>query len=236
MIPEKYQIISRGDAKAADLKHYFTGEPCSRGGIGQRYVSTKQCRCNICKDVRAAADRAYYQGNINACRERRRIYRDSNKEATSERNKNWRANNLQQQREYKREKYLNNRDEILKEAEKYRDENRDILRERYGRWDSENKQKKSAKDSKRRVATRNRIPSWFGELDQFLLEEAFDLAAEREAATGIEWHVDHMIPLRARKASGLHCAGNIQVIPAALNLSKNNKMVFTEPMQWLLAA
>jgi hypothetical protein len=65
------------------------------------------------------------------------------------------------------------------------------------------------------------------------MKESADLCRMRKLATGIEWNVDHMIPLQAKKASGLHCAANIQVIPEALNLSKQNKLVLTTPCEWV---
>ena len=36
-------IISRAKAKAAGLKRYFTGKPCKRGHLAQRYVSVGEC-------------------------------------------------------------------------------------------------------------------------------------------------------------------------------------------------
>lgn len=37
------EIISKQDAKAQGLKRYFTGKPCKRGHVSQRYASTGQC-------------------------------------------------------------------------------------------------------------------------------------------------------------------------------------------------
>lgn len=37
------QIISRADARANNLKHYFTGNPCVHGHISKRYVSDTLC-------------------------------------------------------------------------------------------------------------------------------------------------------------------------------------------------
>jgi len=42
-----------------------------------------------------------------------------------------------------------------------------------------------------------------------------------------------MIPLQAKIASGFHSADNIQVIPEALNVSKANRMMYTERNEWL---
>lgn len=87
-----------------------------------------------------------------------------------------------------------------------------------------------AKCAARRAIKLAAMPPHFGELDRFVLEEAFAAARRRQAATGYRWHVDHMVPL-AR--GGAHAWFNIQVIPAALNRWKGSRMVLTEPLQWV---
>lgn len=78
-----------------------------------------------------------------------------------------------------------------------------------------------------------RKPSWFSEWDEFVEEEARNLAYMQEACTGIKWDVDHLLPLHAKEVSGLHCANNLQVIPATLNRRKHNKLKYTERREWL---
>ena len=76
----------------------------------------------------------------------------------------------------------------------------------------------------RREATKlQATPSWFDEFDEFVISEAYDLSAKRTKVTGIEWHVDHQVPLRSKIVQGLHCAANIAVIPARENVSKGNR-------------
>lgn len=43
IVPETLQLVTRDQAVAQGLKRYFTGEPCSRGHISERHVSSKAC-------------------------------------------------------------------------------------------------------------------------------------------------------------------------------------------------
>jgi hypothetical protein len=67
-----------------------------------------------------------------------------------------------------------------------------------------------------------RFPKWATKEDLWLIREAHSLARLREKVTGFKWHVDHIIPLRGKMVSGLHLPSNIQVIPAVMNMKKNN--------------
>lgn len=62
-------------------------------------------------------------------------------------------------------------------------------------------------------------PQW---ANLFFIQEAYHLAAVRTKHTGYQWHVDHIVPLRSKSVCGLHVEHNLQVIPAAVNLRKQN--------------
>ncbi|HEY1035521.1 MAG TPA: hypothetical protein VGE09_11130 [Pseudoxanthomonas sp.] len=64
----------------------------------------------------------------------------------------------------------------------------------------------------------------------FVIAEAADACRRRAAMTGIEWHVDHMVPL---SRGGAHAWHNVQVIPAWLNRWKRNRLVLTQPGEWV---
>jgi hypothetical protein len=84
-------------------------------------------------------------------------------------------------------------------------------------------EKVNAKEVKRKTAKMNRTPPWLTEDDFWLIEQAYDLAAKRTQMFGFSWHVDHIIPLQGKIVSGLHVPLNLQVIPASINTSKQNK-------------
>lgn len=95
-------------------------------------------------------------------------------------------------------------------------------REAYKRWAAANPHKVAAHAAKRRASLQQRTPAWLTDDDHWMIEQAYDIAAKRTEVTGIEWHVDHKIPLKGRRVSGLHVPMNLQVIPAIVNMRKHN--------------
>ena len=91
------------------------------------------------------------------------------------------------------------------------------------------------KDYHRERRVRLAKPNWFDEWHEFVFSEAYRLKSARRTATGMQWDIDHMLPLRATHVSGLHVAENIQVIPGPLNWAKSNRMIYTEPRAWIAA-
>jgi hypothetical protein len=75
---------------------------------------------------------------------------------------------------------------------------------------------------KRKIDKANRTPSWLDSDDLWMIEQAYELAAVRTKLFGFSWHVDHIVPLRGKRVSGLHVPLNLQVIPGVDNIRKNN--------------
>lgn len=114
----------------------------------------------------------------------------------------------EKQREYNASKYRRNREKILAGVKKYQSENRAAA----------NARKKAYKETKRGAT-----PKWLVDHDKLVIEQKYLLAGIHEWVTGMKWHVDHVIPLRGAKVSGLHVPDNLQVILAEENLTKSNR-------------
>ena len=144
----------------------------------------------------------------------------------------------ERQKQYAREWYLRNRELTIararawelanpeKTAEKkqrWRKKNPENVKKHKEIWRKKNPHKLNAYVGKRRAAKLLRTPKWLTADDLFIIEEAYHVAKLRTELTNIPWHVDHILPLQGKKVSGLHVPGNIQVIPAKINLQKSNK-------------
>ena len=165
-------------------------------------------------------------------------------ECSKEHLRSSRASNPERTKSQKRKDHLKMmaKPEMVQKKRKrdfqYRKENRDSCRAAIVAWSVKNPEKvklyakktKSlnsgrtlAHTVKRRLAKINRTPKWLTTDDHWMIEQAYELAAQRTKMFGFAWHVDHILPLQGRLVSGFHTPYNLQVIPGVDNLRKSNK-------------
>ena len=72
-----------------------------------------------------------------------------------------------------------------------------------------------------RARKRNAVPTWY---DAEKVRRLYTLAAQLTTTSGVEYHVDHIVPLVSRAVSGLHWHGNMQVIERTTNQAKGNRV------------
>lgn len=135
------------------------------------------------------------------------------------RNPEFVANEYKQKKNYREV----NREKLAIGMLSWRLRNAGYVKEYGKKYRQENKELYNFHSQKRKIDLINRTPKWLDEEDLWMIEQAYDIAIKRSNATGIQWHVDHIIPLRGRYVSGLHVPTNLQVIPWYENQRKTNK-------------
>jgi hypothetical protein len=112
------------------------------------------------------------------------------------------------------------RDRKNARAKRWREANRLHASEIKSRSRQRHACKHAAGEARRNAAKLRATPAWG---NTFFISEAYDLAQRRTKATGVSWHVDHIVPLRSQRVCGLHVENNLRVIPATHNTSKGNR-------------
>ena len=188
--------ISRTEAKDAGLKQYFTGRPCSRGHVEPRLVSN--CVCLAC--------------------------------AREKMNARW-AKNPEASREMERAKYAANKERCLAAAKGWRERNPEVV----PTWRKENAAKLSAQRATWRSQNRGKGCADYAQRDAIRRKTTLKASPESIAAiyararhltqlTGVQHHVDHIVPMRGKTVCGLHVPWNLQCLPKLDNRSKGNRL------------
>lgn len=174
-------------------------------------VLTKVCSsCKIEKDIK--------------CFSRNKNTKDGYKYQCKECIKLSYLKNHDNEKEKRKQHYRENKSRYMEWATKARNRRLQKHKEYNKEWRSKNKETLAKYTAKYRAQKKLAYPSWANE---FYIEEIYHLAHLRTKLTGIEWHVDHIIPLQGKNVCGLHVETNLQVIPGKINRQKSNKYVNT---------
>jgi hypothetical protein len=81
---------------------------------------------------------------------------------------------------------------------------------------------RAAERRARQAAQLQRTPKW---ADLKAIRKFYDEMHRLTRETGIQHHVDHVLPLCGMNISGLHVAENLRVLPGPENLAKGSKFM-----------
>ena len=118
----------------------------------------------------------------------------------------------------------NNLDKCAAASRKWRGNNPGKQSAMSKRWDDNNPGNKSARRQKYNTSKIHRTPVWMTMDELERIKIVYEIAANMSKLDGIQYDVDHIIPLRGRNksVSGLHILSNLQIITHQKNMEKGN--------------
>jgi hypothetical protein len=85
-----------------------------------------------------------------------------------------------------------------------------------------NRAKRNLWTSNYRQTKSDRMPAWLNKGQIFEMESVYTYCSALRGC-GLDYHVDHIVPLRGKIVSGLHVPWNLQVISGSDNVKKGNR-------------
>lgn len=169
------------------------------------------------------------------CREYHNTYNAAHREQTRQYSKNDYVKYKSERTAKNLTWRINNPEKVLESARKYRANNVEACRIRCrggtAKWAAKYPEKAKAKylnrlpqsravQAKRRALKLNAMPPW---ADHGAISTVFKEARHLTKTTGIQHHVDHIIPLVHPLVCGLHIPTNLRTVTASVNHRKSNK-------------
>jgi hypothetical protein len=214
------EILSRDEALEKGLKRYFTGKPCKRGHVSERFTVSKNCvGCH------------YRKEGIKGTELRLKLYADPRiitRDAAIAQGKTRYYTGVPCHKGHLSERQVTDHSCMKCSCDKSKDyskKNSDKVR----KWALVNYYKNPVpykiRATKRRAEILLRTPKW---ADETKIKDTYELCEKTSSETGIPHEVDHIIPLKGELVSGLHVHENLRVISRFENRTKYNKFDIEE--------
>lgn len=212
-VPHDGPLVTRAEAKAAGFKRYFTGRPCPKGHVAERWVAS--WICDACQRLDSVAR---YTANKHSRRDRQiasaRAHKDKDRDLSREKNRIW-----------SREAYESRKPYMAAWAAANAEHLREWRRKRDATLSEELREK-------RRVHVRNRRARKRGNGGKHTAAQIQDLLVRQRhkcpycsANLRKGYHADHIMPLAL---GGSNDISNIQILCPTCNDSKG----FSHPVAW----
>lgn len=136
---------------------------------------------------------------------------------------------------YNKQYLANNRDALLLKKKSYREDNPEIIsayskkyylehaeeqRQKTRQWKIDNRAKATAMERQRQATKLNATPAWS---EKVSIESLYEAARYLTRLTGVQWDVDHEVPLKNKNVCGLHVFNNLRLLPHLANVRKGNR-------------
>ena len=161
--------------------------------------------CKVCK---RKSQKRYYSENSEQVISYQKQYRKDNAELISTSRKSYRELNSDKIKKANRNQYLKNQEQRKEQSRQWRQDNPDRV---------------AYQSALKRTRKLQATPNWLTEDDYKWIQWFYTQAKRLEEVTGIPHHVDHIIPLKGKKVSGLHTPYNLQILTAEENMRKHNE-------------
>lgn len=127
------------------------------------------------------------------------------------------------QKSYRLAYYQANSDLEKDKFKAYRERNVEATKLRQQNYYANNKSIYNARTRKRQAAKLQRTPVWLTQGDIFEMDCIYRYCSALRAV-GLDYEVDHIVPLQGKTVSGLHVPTNLQIMHSSENRSKHNKV------------
>lgn len=128
------------------------------------------------------------------------------------------------QKTIKKHQYETNKKPVLERNRAYYFNKKADIAIKKREYKAQNRARYNELNRARELSKTKQMPSWLTDADRRQIKELYFLAREKTKFSGVEHHVDHIVPLQGQNVSGLHVPWNLQILTAQENLSKHNKM------------
>jgi len=198
------------------LSEFNRNKKC-RGG----YLTVcKACNKRLRQDLEHASPEMYERRLA-----RVRAHKAGNRDHIRSTKAIWDVANRAHIQEYNKDSYASDPEGRRERSRLHRQKHPDRVKESWSKWAKSNHEAyraiRNKANAKRRAAEISATVPW---ADMQKISRLYGEAMRLTAETGIPRHVDHIVPLRGVNVCGLHWEGNLQVLTAAENIRKSNKM------------
>ena len=175
----------------------------------------KKCgRCEIEKDLFYFHKNKYGKDGLNSiCKNCRKKYRSINKESILNRQKQWRENH----KDYNKQYYQDNIEYFQLHNKQYKKDNPEYFKQ----WKKDNTNKNRQYINYRRAMKKNQIGFISNNIVEILLDKQNKLCNYCQVILE-KYHLDHIYPL---SKGGLHDDDNLQLLCPSCNMKKGSKII-----------